>query len=470
MSPRLAAALLAAAAGLTACAVGPDYKRPALDVPENYRAQPENPDTSSIGDLGWWEIYRDKTLQQLLQTALENNRDIRIAAARVAEARAQLGVARLAQYPQVDLGASANRSRALLGANHVTSNQFNVGLQASFEIDFWRRLASLSEAAKADLLATELARDNVRVSLVGDVATAYFDLLSLKQQLRITEATVATRQRFFDLTQSKFKRGAADGLELGRAEASLALVQANVPDLRRQIEQTENSLQILLGRNPAPVAIEAIDLQALPTPPEVPAGLPSALLERRPDLRQAEAGLVGDTARLRATRAALFPSIALTGTAGVQSTALSDLFKGPARVWSFGLSLLQPLLDANRNGYRVDAAQAHADQTTLRYEQAVAQAFSEVSDALIARRDYADLQAAQARQVQALRDASKRVHRRYEVGFSSYFEVVDADRDLFAAEQQLVQAYRNHMVALVQLYKALGGGWESGPSLAAKTG
>jgi len=338
----------------------------------------------------------------------------------------------------------------------VTSTQLEVGLQASFEVDFWRRLASLSEAARADLLATQLARDNVQVSLVGDVATTYFDLLSLKQQLRITAATVATRQRFLNLTQSKFKRGAADGLELSRAEASLALAQTNLPDLRRQIGQTEIGLQILLGHNPAPVGIDPLDLQALPNPPAVPAGLPSTLLERRPDLRQAEASLVGATARVRATRAELFPSIILTGSAGAQSAALADLFKGPARSWSFGLSLLRPLFEANRNGYRVDAAQARADQAVVQYEQAVAQAFREVSDALIARRDYADSQIAQERQAQALRDTSRRVHRRYEAGVSSYFEVVDADRDLFTAELQLVQSYRNHMVALVQLYKALG--------------
>ena len=461
---RFAAALLAAA--LAACAVGPEYQRPRLDVPTAYRAQPDAPAVLSLGSPSintpaWWETYSDKTLQGLIRQALEYNRDIQIAASRIAEARAQLGVARLGQYPQVDLAVNASRSRSLALSNHVTSTQLGANLQVSFELDFWQRLASLSEAARADLLATELARDNVRVSLIGDVATAWFNLLALDQQLRITDATAQTRQRFLELTSRKLNHGAASSLEVSRAEASLAQAQASLPDLHRQIAQNENQLSILLGQNPGAIAREGLDLQALSAPfvaPEVPAGLPSTLLERRPDLRQAEANLMGTTARAKAIRAELFPNIALTASAGTQSAALADLFTGPARAWSFGMTLLQPLLDANRTGYRVDAAEARAEQALLHYKQAVAQAFREVSDALVARRDFADLQLAQAQQVKALRDARRQVQRRYETGYSSYFEVVDADRDLYAAELQLVQAYRDGMVALVQLYKALGGG------------
>ena len=461
MTGRDAAITFLAAAQLAGCAVGPDYRRPAVDLPAAFRAQAEKPGDHSIGDDVWWHIYRDPPLQQLLRTALANNRDVKIAAARVAEARAQAGVARLGQFPEIDATLSGERARSLvIGGGHITGTQLAAGLSISYEVDFWRRLASLSEAARADLLATELARDNVRVGLVADVATAYFDLRSLDQQQRVTEDTVATRKRFLELTQRKFEHGAASRLDVNRAVASLALAQANLPDLRRQIGQSENQLRILLGDNAGPVAREPLDLQAIPMPPEVPAGLPSALLKRRPDLRQAEASLVGATARVKATRAALFPSITLTAAAGSQSAALADLFSGPARAWSFGLALLQPILNAGRNGYQVDAVQARADQATLQYGQAVAQAFREVSDALIARRDYADLQVAQLDQVQALREASRRVHRRYEVGYSSYFEVVDADRDLYAAELQLIQAYRNSMVATVQLYKALGGGWQ----------
>jgi multidrug efflux system outer membrane protein len=452
--------LLAATVLLAACSVGPQYKRPDLDVPANYRSQEEAPSAKSLADLAWWDVYQDKVLQQLLQSALQRNWDVQIAVARVAEARAQVGVARLGQLPQVDVSLSGQRGRVFQGGDYVSGALFAAEAQVSYELDLWRRLASLSDAARADLLATEYARDNVRVSLVSDVATAYFDLLALDQQLRITRRTVTTRERFLELTQSKFRQGASSGLDVSRAEASLALVRANLPDLQRQIEQKENQLRILLGQNPAPIVREQVDVQAVPAPPEVPAGLPSALLERRPDLRQAESGLVGSTARLRATKAALFPNITLTGSLGSQTTQFSDLFSGPTKVWSFGLSLLQPLLDANRNGYQVDAARAREQQALLRYQQAVQQAFREVSDALAARRGFGEFQRAQEQQVQALRDASQRVLKRYETGFSSYFEVVDADRDLFTAELQLVQAYRNSQVSVVQLYKALGGGWD----------
>jgi multidrug efflux system outer membrane protein len=459
--------VLAAVVALGACTIGPRYERPALDIPKAYRAQDETPGASSIADLAWWEIYGDPVLQDLIRVALENNRDVRIAAARISEARAQAGVARLARLPQVDLAASQDRARLLSNGEYVTGSLSAIGVDVSFEVDFWRRLASLSEAARADLLASEMAHEAVRVSLVGDVATAYFDLLSFDEQLRISERTVETRQTFFDLTRSKFNRGAASGLEVSRAQATLALARAAVPALRRQVEQTENQLQLLLGRNPGAIARTPLSLAALPLPPQVPAGLPSSLLERRPDLRQAEASLLGATAGVRAAKADLFPAITLTGSFGQQSLALADLFTGPAHVWSFGVAALLPIIDANRNGYLVDAAEARSQQALLQYEQAVAGAFRDVSDALIARRDYAQEQEAQAEQVRALRDASLRVHRRYDVGLSSYFEVIDADRDLFVAELLLVQAYRNSQVALVQLYKALGGGWPQ--TLAANT-
>jgi multidrug efflux system outer membrane protein len=445
---------------LAACSVGPEYKRPDLDVPSAYRAQEETPSAQSYADLAWWDVYQDETLRQLLKTALEQNKDMKIAAARVAEARAQLGVARLRQFPQVGIGASVQRGRVFQSGQYVTGGLYTAQAQVSYEVDLWQRLASLSDAARAELLATEFARVNVRVSLVGAVATAYFDLRALDQRLRITKDAVATREHFFELTQSKFRRGASSGLDVSRAEASLASARASLPDLQRQIEQQENQLLILLGQNPAPVAREAVELQAMPTPPEVPAGLPSTLLERRPDLREAEQALAGATARVRAAKAALFPTISLTGSLGSQSLALADLFSGPTKIWSVGLGVLQPLLDANRNGYQVDAAKARDEQALLQYQKSIQQAFQEVSDALIARRRNAEFLQAQEQQVQALRDADRRVHKRYDVGYSSYFEVVDADRDLLNGELQLVQAYRNTQVSLVQLYKALGGGWD----------
>jgi len=461
---RSGAALFALAASLAACSIGPRYSRPNLDVPATYRAAADTTDSRPAIEAGWWEIYKDAVLQRLLRTALEQNRDIRIAAARVAEARAQVGIARLGEIPNISLSGSGQRGRILQGRTYVTGALFGASAQVSYEADLWQRLASLSDAARASLLATQSAQDNIRVSLISDVATAYFNLLALDQQLRVTAQTVTARERFLQLTQLKFRRGAASGLDVSRAEASLALARANIPDLQRQITQTENQLQILLGQNPADVAREQLNLETLSTPPDIPPGVPSTLLERRPDLRQSEANLVAATANVRAAKAALFPTISLTGNFGVQSLELSNLFEGPAKVWAVGLGLLQPIINAQRNGYQVDAAEARRQQALLQYSQAVQQAFREVSDALAARTGYAEFRLAQEAQVNALREASRRVLRRYEIGYSSYFEVIDADTALFNAELQLIQAYRNNLVALVQLYKVLGGGWQSEPA------
>lgn len=451
---------------LGGCAVGPQYHRPPLDVPESFRGQDAVPASASLGDLGWHDMYREPGLDELLRIALENNRDVLIAAARIEQARAQVGVARLGQLPQIDVGAGGQRGRTLQGGKYATGNIFSASLEVSYEVDLWRRLASLSDAARASLLASEYARRGVQVSLVAAVATAYFTLVALDEQVRVAERTAATRQRFLDLTQSKFRRGVSSGLELSRAEATLAQARASIPDLRRQIEQTENQLQILLGRNPGDIAREHIELESMAPAPEVPAGLPSSLLERRPDLRQAEANLEGATANTRAAKAALFPTIALTGAFGTESFELSQLFSAPTRIWTVGLSLLQPILNAQRNGYQLEAAQARQQEAMLQYQQAVQQAFREVADALAARRGFADLQSEQEKQVKALREASRRVLRRYEVGYSSYFEVIDADSSLFSAELVLIQAYRDNRVALVLLYKALGGGWQDAQPVA----
>lgn len=459
MKKRCAAGVCVAAM-TAACSIGPAYERPSFDVPAAFRSQQEPPEKESIADLSWWEMYRDPVLQQLLRTALEQNRDVKLAAARVAEARALAGVSRLAQLPQADAVLNGQRGRIFQSGEYITGARFNGQAEVSFDLDLWRRLANLSEAARASLLATQYAQSSVKISLIGDVATQYFILLSLDQQLDIAQRTVATRERFLQLTQSKFRHGAAAGLDVSRAEASLAFARASVPDLQRQISQAENQLQILLGHHPAPVARARRDLQAIPMPPTVPAGLPSSLLERRPDLREAEFNLMRATANVRAARAALFPDISLTGSLGSESIQLSKLFTGPTKVWSFGLNLVQPLLDAQRNGYQVDAAQAREQQALLQYQNAVAQAFRDVSDALVARQRYAEFLSAQEQQVQALRQVNLHVLQRYEIGYSSYFEVIDAASGLYSAELQLVQAYRDNLLSLVQLYKALGGGWQ----------
>ncbi|HXU93096.1 MAG TPA: efflux transporter outer membrane subunit, partial [Gallionella sp.] len=428
-------------------------------VPAAYRFQQENPGAESLADRGWWEVYRDKQLQGILRAALENNRDIKIAAARVAEARAQVGVSRLDQFPKVDASVGDTRQRTLQVGRHSTFEVASGLAQVSFEVDLWRRLASLNDAAKANLLATEYARDAVKATLVSDVATAYFNLLALDQQLRITQSTIDNSERFLALTQTKSREGAASRLDVSRAEASLASVKANRSDIERQIAQTENQMQILLGKNPDALARGKLDETSMAVSPEIPAGLPSTLLERRPDLRQAEAGLIGATTNVRAAKAALFPTLSLTGSYGSQSLAFASLFSGGSQVWSYGLNFLQPILDSQRNGYQVDAAKMREEQALLQYQSAVAQAFREVSDALVAWQRYNELLREQEQQVKSLQEANARVLRRYEIGYSSYFEVIDASNSLYAAELQRVQAYRNSMVSLVQLYKALGGGW-----------
>ncbi|TMG95864.1 MAG: efflux transporter outer membrane subunit, partial [Betaproteobacteria bacterium] len=432
---------------LAACAVGPQYSRPALDVPEVFRDETGARGTASLADLSWWDIYRDPTLRELLKTAVEQNRDIKIAAARVTEARAQAAIARVAQFPQANANFDAQRGRVFQGGDYVTGALFTADGQVSFELDLWGRLASLSDAARANLLATGYARDGVTSSLVGDVATAYFDLIAFDQQLRVTQRTVGVRQRFLDLTQSKLRNGAAAGIDVNRADASLAAAEATAAELRRQIAQTENRLRILLGENPAPITRPDVDLEALPAPPDVPPGLPSSLLERRPDLRLAEASLAGATANVHAAKAALYPTISLTGSFGWESLELTKLFTGPTKVkaalyptisltgsfgwesleltklftgptkvWSLGLDVLQPLINAQRNRHQVEAAQARAEQVLLQYQNAVAQAFREVSDALVARQRYDEQLRAQQQQVNALQEASARVLRRYEVG------------------------------------------------------
>ncbi|HEY4139221.1 MAG TPA: efflux transporter outer membrane subunit [Casimicrobiaceae bacterium] len=445
---------------LASCAIGPQYSPPALDVPDAFRDQVGVPTKESLADLSWWDVYRDPTLRDLLKTAVDQNRDIKIAAARVSEARAQAAIVRVAQFPQVNADITGQRGRVFQSGDYATGQLFSAEAQLSFELDLWGRLSSLSDAARSNLLATEFARDGVTSSLVGDTATAYFDLISFDQQLRITQRTVGVRQRFLDLTQSRLRNGAAAAVDVNRADASLAGTQAIAADLKRQIAQTENRLRILLGENPAPITRPDIDLQALPPPPDVPPGLPSSLLERRPDLRQAEAILIGATANIRAAKAALFPTISLTGLFGWESLDLSRLFTGPTKIWGIGLDVLQPLINAQRNRYQVEATQARAEQALLQYQSAVAQAFREVSDALVARQHYEEQLRAQEQQVKALQDASARILRRYEVGYSSYFEVIDADSSLYAAQLLLVQARRNSLVNVVQLYKALGGGWD----------
>ena len=456
---------------LGGCALGPDYERPDLQAPAAFRWQDDPATAQSFGDLGWWQVYDDPALQALIRTALENNLDVRIAAVRIEQSRDLLGSSRLAQLPQIS--ASASQSRAKTSAYLISPSvprerdTDTVQLGASWEIDLWGRLRRSTEAARADLLSADYARDGVMVGLVGDVASAYFNLLALDEQLDITRRTVATREKFVELTRARHERGVVSGLDVATAEAQLATAKANIPDLERQIAQSEDALSILLGGFPAAITRGTVATQTV-SAPVPPVGLPSTLLERRPDIRQAEAGLIAANARVGAAKAALFPTLSLTGALGSQSTALDGLFTGPAQVWSLGGSLLLPLLDAQRNLFQVDLADARKREAILQYQKTLQGAFRDVADALIARTKSAEFEQAQVEQAEALRRAHEIALARYRIGFSSYFDVINAARDLFTAELSLSGARRNTRLAAVQLYRALGGGWQI-PSATAPT-
>lgn len=458
-------AIAAAAALLSACALGPDYQRPQLEVPPQFRLDPAAVAGAapSYGDMGWWDLYRDPLLARLIDSALKNNLDVRVAVARVEQARASLGATGFQLLPQLSAGGTLGRQRlpAAQAIGQRDVDAASVSADLSWELDFWGRIRRTREAARAQLLSSEAARQAVLVSLVAEVATNYFTLLTLDEQLEITRATLDSRKAFVDLTQAQLERGTVSGLDVATAQAQLATAQANVPTLEKRIAQTENQLSLLLGGNPGEIARATRDLATDPMSPELPAGLPSSLLERRPDLREAEQALVAANARIGIAKAALFPTISITGSYGSLSNEMSDLFTSTSENWSIGVNLLQPLLDADRNLYQVDYADAGRRAALLGYEKAVRTAFREVADALVGRQKSAEYESAQSALVTAQDHAHEIALARYKVGYSSYFDVINADRDLFTAKLAWSSARLDTLLAGVQLYQALGGGWQT---------
>ncbi|HWX27661.1 MAG TPA: efflux transporter outer membrane subunit [Steroidobacteraceae bacterium] len=473
MSKRLCVAVAMLLAG---CALGPNYHRPSLDVPAQYRdVAPTTTgaaaDTGSMGDSGWWEVYSDADLQALLATALENNFDVKIAVARIDQARATLGTARLNYLPQVSVDASAVRAKssnyARLPGSPRINDEAQVQILASYQIDLWGQLRRTTEAARANLLASQYAKRAVSVTLVATLANAYFELISLDSQLEITRRTVDSREKFLELTQAQHERGYVTGLDVATAEADLAAARSTVPDLERQIAQTEDLISVLLGSNPGPV-MRAHYGEAVPeAPPRPPPGLPAQLLERRPDVAQAEQGLVAANAEIGVAKAALFPNISLTGSGGSLSVPFGHLFTAPAAEWSAGVGLIQPLLSVQSNLYQVQLADARKREALYQYQKTVQGAFQDVADALVAYEKFGEQERQQASQVDALRRARAIALGRYRTGYASYFDVIQADRDLFTAELALAQAYANDLSALVHLYSALGGGWQERPVVTA---
>lgn len=463
---RRAAFALALAA--SACTVGPNYKRPVAQLPEAYRAAAPTgvlaADQPSLGDQKWWEVFQDEQLQELIRTALRQNFDVRIAAARVAEARAQLGITRADQFPQVDGSALADRERVSaspvpLPSQAFERNVFQVGGSTSWEVDFWGKFRRATEAARATLAATEWGRRAVVTSLVAQVAEAYFALRAIDLNLDISRQTLASRQESLRLTQVRAAGGVASELDVRQAEQLVFGASAVIVDLERQAEQQENLISILQGNNPGAVP-RGRTLTDQPLIPQVPTGLPSALLERRPDIVEAEQALVAANANIGVVRANFFPEVSLTGSGGFQSAALSSLLTGPAAFFTVGATLLQPVFTAGRTRSQVELAEARRDEVLLAYQQTILESLRDVSDALIAYRRNREFRDQQQLLTRSASDALRLTTVRYQGGASNYLEVLDADTRLFAAQLVLAQAQLNELLAIVQIYRALGGGWE----------
>jgi multidrug efflux system outer membrane protein len=459
--------ILLVAGAAAGCTVGPDYKRPPVTVPDTYRgavAPEPGAAAGSIGDQAWWDVFQDDQLRELIRTALQQNLDLRIAATRILEAQAQLGITRADQFPTVDAGAGTSRNRVAKSVvpfplNPYQRSDFQLTATAAWEIDFWGKYRRATEAARASLLASEWGRRAVATSLVSQVASAYFEMRAFDLQLDIATQTLASRRESLRLTEVAASGGATSLVDVRQAEQLVFNAAATIVDLERQIAQQENFISVLLGRNPSDVPRGA-SLEQQTHAPEVPVGLPSALLERRPDIQQAEQLLVAANANIGVAKAAYFPRISLTGSGGVQSPALSDLFTKPAGIWSIGAGLTEPIFNAGRTRSRVALSEAQQQESVLAYQQTILQALREVSDALVGYRKGRDFREQQQLLTRAATDARRLADIRYRGGATSYLEVLDSDTRMFSAELGVTQAELSELLSLVQLYRALGGGWQ----------
>ncbi len=455
---RLRALWIGLAVIVAGCKLTPDYERPDLDVPQAY-VQPALAG-ESIANLDWWEIFRDEPLQELIRIALEENKDLGVALARIFEARSQLTVVRAEQFPFLDVFGGAGRGKAspfvLPGGN--TRDIYSASADLSFELDLWGEFSRGTEAATADLLGTEAAYRNVTISLVANVASFYLLLRDLDARLAISKRTIAGRRGSLEIIQARFDKGTVPELDVNQAQIELAIAEAAAAGFERQIVQTENALRILLGRNPGPIARGlALDQQVFP--PEVPAGLPSELLRRRPDVVAAEEQLIQQTALVGVAEALRYPSISLTGSVGAVSDELADLDTGDASSWSIGADIFAPIFNSGQLKAQAEGQRARTEQALLSYEAVLQQAFREVEDALVAVRTFREEHAARQRQVVAARNAARLSRARYDGGVVDYLEVLDSERSLFGSELDESATLQQSLNAIVQLYKALGGGW-----------
>ena len=447
--------------------VGPDYRRPKVDTPEQW------PGTASPDPLpaAWWKTYGDPVLDRMVGDALAYNTDLRLAIARVDEARAALGISRADQLPQVSANVGASRNRASQesvlnippGVDPEYRN-YRATLNASYEIDFWGKYRRATEAARAELLAAQSSREAVRLALITDVARGYFNLRALDAQVAVTRRTIGSRLASTALQRKRFEAGVASEFDLRQVEAQAAQAMALLPALERSLAQQETALSVLLGHSPRAIVTVPVErgaaIDALTLPPAVPAGLPSDLLERRPDVRQAEQALIAANARIGQAKAAYYPSISLTAFLGGDSASLSELFSAQARVWQIGGSAAQTIFDAGRTRQQVEQARAREQQLLARYASAIQNAFKDTLDALVAQRTARETLDAEQTRVTALENSYKLAQLRYDNGVSSLLDVLDIERGLLDAELNRIEAQRAQLAATADLFKALGGGWD----------
>ena len=449
---------------LAGCAVGPNYKRPAVTLPTDYRAAaPAQSDSAaSLGNEKWWDVYQDPVLAQLIHTALQQNYDVRIAATRVLEAQAQLGVTRANQFPSASVGAGVSSQQNAKVSNLFPAYEVNAGqlnLSVIWNLDFWGKYRRQTEEARAQLLATKWGQQAVISSLVANVATAYFQLRALDAELEIAERTLGSRQQSLQLTRVLETHGGASDLDVSQSEQLVYTASETIPDLERQIEQQENALSILLGENPGSIP-RGNALTQQPVPDNVPAGLPSELLERRPDVREAEANVMAANAQIGVAKASLFPSISLTGAGGLESNALHHFLQQPSQTWNAGLSITQPIFEGGALRSQLRLARAQWQESVLSYQQTVQDSLGQVSNALVAYDKDRQFREQQELLAQAAERSDRLSLVLYKQGGASYLQVLTSETNYFSAELNLVQAQLNERLALVQLYQALGGGWQ----------
>jgi multidrug efflux system outer membrane protein len=443
---------------LTGCTVGPNYRRPAATVPPAYRnvAPDQTADTTSLGDEKWFTIFQDEELQKLIRTALANNYDVQVAASRIVQAQAQVGVARADQFPTIGAGPGFTSER-IPGFGY---NLIQLQGLLSWDIDFWGKYRRATEAARANELASEWNRKEVLSTVVANVAMAYFQLRELDLELDIARRSLQSRQESLQLTNTLANGGATSLLDVRQAEQLVETAAETIPDTERQISQQEDLISTLLGDNPHDIE-RGRPLTEQPLPPSIPAGLPSRLLERRPDIRRSEQQLIAANAEIGVARAAFFPSLDLTGlSGGLEGTNFSNLFSTGARSWTVSAPLVQPIFTAGRLRSNLRLSEAQENEMVITYRQTIQQAFRQVSDALIAYRKYRQFREHQEALTTAAQSASQLSQLRYKGGATSYLEVLTSETNYFSAELNLARARLSERLSLVQIYQALGGGWD----------